>query len=433
MDKNLEQHFSQEIEMACSQLYNAAIDAAKLHDMVKDVDHLEAWQQSKITKAGDYLSSVINSLGHDIAMDKMDIDHSLNYDPTDKKVPIDEKSEGLWANIHAKRERIKRGSGERMRKPNSPGAPTKDSFKKAQATSKNESITVSNYGTKEYERLLSMLDNYKDLYNKAMSHGPLDLSKINDYHLTILDILKTLKQFKRTQNPVDEDTNTIDKNSTYESRFNSKLSKFLEGSMGGINVSHPAVDVSYEKTLDPGYESDTEKHAEKKKMRQKGKKFANQIAKDKQEIEYDEKLNEYLNTSLTFNEDYAEETPSSLLLEDMYLEITGNKNSRYISEDEITIDCEEICGILEEGIINEAEYGGRKVQLNKPVRSSNGPKKFHVFVKNKKGNIIKVNFGDPNMKIKKSNPERRKSFRARHKCDQKKDKTTAGYWSCRAW
>jgi len=80
----------------------------------------------------------------------------------------------------------------------------------------------------------------------------------------------------------------------------------------------------------------------------------------------------------------------------------------------------------------EAEYQGRKVTLNKPIRSSNGPKKFHVFVKDG-DKVKKVNFGDPNMSIKKSNPARRKSFRARHKCDQKKDKTTAGYWSCRAW
>ena len=88
--------------------------------------------------------------------------------------------------------------------------------------------------------------------------------------------------------------------------------------------------------------------------------------------------------------------------------------------------------ILDEDVFEEAEYRGRKVKLNKPMRG--GPKKFYVYVKNPKtGNIIKVNFGDPNMKIKKSNPARRRSFRARHKCDQKKDKTTAGYWSCRMW
>lgn len=84
-------------------------------------------------------------------------------------------------------------------------------------------------------------------------------------------------------------------------------------------------------------------------------------------------------------------------------------------------------------MLQEAEYQGRKVKLGKPFRTSGGPKKFSVYVKNKKGNVVKVNFGDPNMRIKKSIPGRRKSFRARHKCHTAKDRTTARYWSCRAW
>lgn len=87
----------------------------------------------------------------------------------------------------------------------------------------------------------------------------------------------------------------------------------------------------------------------------------------------------------------------------------------------------------EEGKILGSEYQGRKVTLNKPFRTPDGPKKFSVYVKNEKGNVIKVNFGDPNMKIKKNIPERRKSFRARHNCDQAKDKTTPRYWSCKMW
>ena len=79
----------------------------------------------------------------------------------------------------------------------------------------------------------------------------------------------------------------------------------------------------------------------------------------------------------------------------------------------------------------EAEYRGRKVKLNKPMRGD--VKKFKVYVKNKKGNVIKVNFGDPNSKIKKSNPARRRSFRARHNCDNPGPKTKARYWSCRKW
>lgn len=80
-----------------------------------------------------------------------------------------------------------------------------------------------------------------------------------------------------------------------------------------------------------------------------------------------------------------------------------------------------------------SEYQGRKVTLNKPFRTPNGPKKFSVYVKNERGNVVKVNFGDPNMKIKKNIPERRKSFRARHNCDNPGPKWKARYWSCKAW
>ena len=80
-----------------------------------------------------------------------------------------------------------------------------------------------------------------------------------------------------------------------------------------------------------------------------------------------------------------------------------------------------------------AEYQGRKVQLGKPFRTPDGPKKRSVYVKNEKGNVVKVNFGDPNMKIKKSDPGRRKNFRARHNCDNPGPRWKARYWSCRAW
>ena len=80
--------------------------------------------------------------------------------------------------------------------------------------------------------------------------------------------------------------------------------------------------------------------------------------------------------------------------------------------------------------LGEAEYRGRDVDLNKPKRSS-GPKKFYVYVKNDKGNVVKVNFGDSgNLSVKIDEPGARASFAARHKCAQKKDKTTPGYWSC---
>ncbi len=92
---------------------------------------------------------------------------------------------------------------------------------------------------------------------------------------------------------------------------------------------------------------------------------------------------------------------------------------------------EEDCEFWDDVII-EAEYRGRKVKLNKPMRGD--VKKFKVYVRNPKtGNVKKVNFGDKKMRIKKSNPKRRKSFRARHNCDNPGPKTKARYWSCRKW
>jgi hypothetical protein len=86
-------------------------------------------------------------------------------------------------------------------------------------------------------------------------------------------------------------------------------------------------------------------------------------------------------------------------------------------------------------IQTEAKYQGRTVTLNKPIRTSEDPKKkFKVYVKNPKtGKVIVVRFGDPKMDIKRDDPKRLKSFRARHDCDNKKDKTKAGYWSCYQW
>lgn len=76
----------------------------------------------------------------------------------------------------------------------------------------------------------------------------------------------------------------------------------------------------------------------------------------------------------------------------------------------------------------------QKKTLNKPFRTPKGPKKFGVYVKNEKNNIVLVRFGDPNMEIKRDDPARRKSFRARHQCDSKPGpKWKARYWSCRMW
>ena len=98
----------------------------------------------------------------------------------------------------------------------------------------------------------------------------------------------------------------------------------------------------------------------------------------------------------------------------------GDKEIRFFMDD------------LHEEMVSEAEYRGRKVPLGKPMRGD--VKKFKVYVKDPKtGNVKKVNFGDKKMRIKKSNPKRRKSFRARHNCANPGPRTKARYWSCRKW
>ncbi len=129
---------------------------------------------------------------------------------------------------------------------------------------------------------------------------------------------------------------------------------------------------------------------------------------------------------------------SSILEEQLLFELESIKD---LGDDTATLDdgthvCEaclyETLTTLDENVLEEAEYHGRKVTLNKPMRGD--VKKFKVFVKDPKtGNVKKVNFGDPNMRIKKSNPKRRKSFRARHHCENPGPKTKSRYWSCRKW
>lgn len=110
------------------------------------------------------------------------------------------------------------------------------------------------------------------------------------------------------------------------------------------------------------------------------------------------------------------------------------KDTPYSEETYDGNDFDEAYGMMwfnEDEELDEAEFQGRKVQLGKP--SAGDVKKFKVYVKNEKGNVVKVNFGDPNMTIKKHIPARRKSFRARHNCDNPGPRTKARYWSCKKW
>ena len=136
-------------------------------------------------------------------------------------------------------------------------------------------------------------------------------------------------------------------------------------------------------------------------------------------------------------DEYAERLTNYLIsegIEDFDLEISTDD---IIEDEEETYHGNEFFeqyGIMwfnEDQELDEAEYQGRKVSLGKPTRGD--VKKFKVYVRKPNGNVVKVNFGDPNMKIKKSNPARRRSFRARHNCDNPGPRWKARYWSCRKW
>ena len=134
---------------------------------------------------------------------------------------------------------------------------------------------------------------------------------------------------------------------------------------------------------------------------------------------------------------YAEKLTNYLLengFDNFDIEITTSEDTEDLEETYDGDDFFHTYGVMhfnEDEEIDEAEYRGRKVKLGKPTRGD--VKKFKVYVRKPNGKIVKVNFGDPNMRIKKSNPKRRKSFRARHNCDNPGPRWKARYWSCRKW
>lgn len=139
--------------------------------------------------------------------------------------------------------------------------------------------------------------------------------------------------------------------------------------------------------------------------------------------------------SETESDEYAEKL-ANYMFENGYSDFDIEVSTDEVMDEE-TYDGDEFYetyGVMwfnEDDTLDEAEYQGRSVPLGKPMRGD--VKKFKVYVKNPSGNIVKVNFGDPNMRIKKSNPARRRSFRARHNCDNPGPRTKARYWSCRKW
>lgn len=139
-------------------------------------------------------------------------------------------------------------------------------------------------------------------------------------------------------------------------------------------------------------------------------------------VEDDTKINLYDSFDIELNESFVVETGVVGFTEDGVI----------VEADETMLEFLDFNGVLlESEELSEAEYQGRKVPLGKPMQGDVA--KFKVYVKKPNGKVVKVNFGDKNMRIKKSNPARRKSFRARHNCANPGPRWKARYWSCRAW
>lgn len=122
---------------------------------------------------------------------------------------------------------------------------------------------------------------------------------------------------------------------------------------------------------------------------------------------------------------YLTEDSNMPTAQDSTSPINGKKDARAFNFE--TSEDTDLC----EDDLEEAEYRGRNVPLGKKMKGD--VKKSKVYVRKPNGNVVKVEFGDPNMRIKKSNPKRRKSFRARHNCDNPGPRWKARYWSCRSW
>jgi len=260
-------------------------------------------------------------------------------------------TESLWANIHKKRQRIKQGSGERMRKKGEKGAPTPAQMQRA----KGEEVEVID------EKIAGLVTKSE---KTGIPYGI--LKKSYD---------RGMAAWKTGHRP----------GTTPQQWAFARVNSMVTGGKA-----------------DPDLQAKIRAGGYKKKKKAKK-----------------ESIDEWYNdehTRISYRERYGDEWEKNL----------NNTYERMLSK---------LSESMYDHIITEAEYEGRKVKLNDPFRLPTGSKKkFGVYVKNDKGNVVKVTFGDPNMSINRDDPAARKSFRARHQCDTNPGpKHKARYWSCFQW
>ena len=392
-------------------------------------------------------------------------------------------NEGLWDNIRKKKERIKRGSGEKMRKKGEKGAPTSAQMKRAQEEAPDTTDAMKRYksgkagftdiahlkakglikradGTKRKSDKYEMTEEFK-FYPDDLK----DFIKIPDFPRDDMQReMGIIRKFISTRTDKDEESvANNDRDSFYsikqylkkmkvefhenelrdivqqavptirhfKNKFNRKRPFEIDGNLDVLGSttnktrSYPSghstqamIVALYVAQKFPEHKDGLMEAAKEVGIGRvkagfhflsdhvAGQMLGTKMFEQMNKGDYGDSLREY----------YLLGTPEY----DEYLRklTPGEKVKENINE----------WGEIDE----DAEYQGKKVKLNNPVRGGN--KKFYVYVKNYKGNVVKVSFGDTTgLSIKRDDPERRKAFRARHNCDQKKDKTTPGYWSCKFW
>ena len=383
-----------------------------------------------------------------------------------------EIDESLWKNIHKKRQRIKQGSGEKMRKVGDKGAPTPAQMKRAKGEENIEEMPYYRkirdkihqmVHPKGYEKITQM---YLDLRKKGKSATQAvgEIGRMvsgvegRDVAYYINGLVKKGKLPKELAANVDFE---IDE----DYMLNEKIAGLVKKSQQ-TGVPYGILKKSYDRGLAAwrtghrpgttpqqwafarvnsmltGGKADPDLQKQARASKKKKKKESYEIGEPyarhtfdvtpgqdyeqsvKSKVASESNIQEWFerpSTRKEYQERYKDEWEEKL-------QETYNRMRSKISKDDLEDK------YIEKLEIVESEYQGRKVKLNDPFRLPSGSKKkFGVYVKNEKGNVVKVTFGDPNMEIKRDDPGRLKSFRARHNCDNPGPKTKARYWSCFQW
>jgi len=383
------------------------------------------------------------------------------------------KKEGLWDNIRKKKARIARGSGERMRKKGEKGAPTADQIKRAQESIDEINLpalikSVIHRAThpKGYAKMLqAYIEMVKDQGSKhsnkfyaakvATMYGLSSTFPLVDYinRLVKKGMLPTtlMAQYDQKESyEIGKDyaqhTFKIDPFSAPRKKVKEVDEEILDEKIEGLVNKSKQTGVPYsilKKSYDRGMAAWKGGHRPGASQQQWAFARVNSMltgGKADPDLQKQIKAGGYKKKKKASKESVEEWFSSDETIKlyqerygDEWLKKLNNTYEKMLSKLDEEPCCED-CAEHFNHVIMEAEYQGRKVKLNDPIRTSENPKKkFKVYVKNEKGKVVVVRFGDPNMGINRDDPDARKNFRARHNCDNPGPKTKARYWSCFQW